>query len=123
MKNNDTKVIGFFSYTSPNEVLCTDGAACIIAGSEKSMEKYIKELDPNKQKTRTIRKTRFGEIMKGLRLGAAYSFDKDAYNKFYPLAKEEGLYVKIANFDEQELKGNRFFTVQIDFKNIENKKV
>lgn len=119
MKNNYTKVIGFFSYTSPTEVLCTDGSACIIAGSEYSMKNYIKEMDPTNNKFRTIRKTRFGDIMKGLKLGAAYGFDKDSYNKFYPLAIDEGLEVMTVNFDEQELKGNRFITVQIDIKNSE----
>ena len=109
----ETKVIGFFAYASRNEVLCTDGAACIITGSKESMEKYIKELDPHKKNDRTIRKTRFGEIMQGMRLGAAYAFDEEAYDKFYPLAREEGLPVEKPDFKKQESKGMRFFTVQI----------
>jgi hypothetical protein len=87
------------------------------------MKKYIQELYPTKITNRTIRKTRFGEILKGLELGAAYAFDKDSYSIFYPLAKEIGLDVKEANFTEQEKKGNRFFTVQIDFKKMRNKNI
>ena len=67
---------------------------------QKSMEEYVKELDPKSSKKRTIKKTRFGEIMRGLKLGAAYAFDEDAYNRFYPLAKEVGLDVQSADFPQ-----------------------
>ena len=110
---HDTKVIGFFAYASANEVVCTDRAACVITGSQKSMEEYIKELDPQDSKKRTIKKTRFGEIMRGLQLGAAYAFDEDAYTRFYPLAREVGLDVQPADFEKKKLEGLRFFIVQI----------
>lgn len=113
MPANETKIIGFFAYSSPREVVCTDNAACIIAGFQKSMEEYLKELDPHNRKIRTIRKTRFGEIMQGLLQGAAYAFDEDAYSRFYPLAREAGLEVQPADFAEQKSKGIRFFTVQL----------
>ena len=109
----DTKVIGFFAYASRNEVLCTDNAACIITGSQKSMEKYLKEFDPTGGRKHTIRKTRFGEIMQGLLQGAAYAFDEESYDQFYPLAREIGLDVQPADFASQKAKGMRFFTVQI----------
>ena len=51
--------------------------------------------------------------MQGIRYGAAYAFDEDAYNHFYPLARAEGLDVQPADFKRQKLKGMRFFTVQI----------
>jgi hypothetical protein len=113
MSINNTKVIGFFAYASYSEVVCTDGAACVITGSQKAMEEYLKELDPQNSKKHTIKKTRFGDIQKGLQLGAAYAFDEDAYNKFYPLAREVGLNVQPANFEEKKSEGLRFFTVQI----------
>lgn len=113
MSIHDTKVIGFFAYASPSEVVCTDGAACIITGSQKSMEEYLKELDPQNIRKRTIKKTRFGEIIKGMHLGAAYGFDEDAYNRFYPLAREIGLDVQPADFKTKKQEGLRFFTVQI----------
>ena len=113
MSIHDTKVIGFFAYAFPSEVVCTDGAACIITSSQKSMEMYLAELDPQNNRKRTIKKTRFGEIMQGMQLGAAYAFDEDAYNRFYPLAIEVGLDVKPADFKEKKREGLRFFTVQI----------
>jgi len=96
----NTKVIGFFAYASPSEVVCTDGAACVIAGSQKTRK-------------HTIKKTRFGEIIQGMQLGAAYAFDKDAYNRFYPLARQIELNIQPADFKKNKLKGMRFFTVQI----------
>ena len=113
MANHDTKIIGFFAYASQNEVLCTDVDACIITGSQKSMKEYLKELDPNNISKHTVRKTRFGEIMNGLKLGAKYAFDEDSYFEFYPLAREEGLNVEKADFKTQAKQGLRFFTVQI----------
>ena len=113
MSQNDSKVIGFFAYASRNDVLCTEGAACIIAGSKESMVNYLKEFDPTNIKKHTIKKTRFGEIMQGLHYGAAYAFDEESYGCFYPLAREEGLDVQQADFQKEQLKGNRFFTVQI----------
>ncbi|MFN0314991.1 MAG: hypothetical protein ACKVQA_08140 [Burkholderiales bacterium] len=87
---DDAKVIGYFAYTSPSEVAC-DGDACVIAGSEAGMKAYLVALGSGQPTRHTIRKTRFGEIMRGMRLGAAYAFDEAAYNRFYPLAKREGL--------------------------------
>ncbi len=113
MSIRDTKVIGFFAYASPSEVVCTDGAACVITGSQKSMEAYLKELDPQNIRKHTIKKTRFGEILQGMQLGAAYAFDEDAYKRFYPLAREVGLDVQPADFKRKKLEGLRFFTVQI----------
>ena len=51
--------------------------------------------------------------MQGLHYGAAYAFDEESYGCFYPLAREEGLDVQQADFQKEQLKGNRFFTVQI----------
>lgn len=38
-----------------------------------------------------VKKTRFGEVLTGLRLGAAYAFDEEACNRFFPLAQQHGL--------------------------------
>jgi hypothetical protein len=105
------KVVGFFAYASPAEVVCT-GEACVISGSERAMRDYLKEASP-RGKLHTIKKTRFGEILKGLQMGAAYAFDEDSYNKFYPLAREEGLDVAKADFGAKQQEGFRFFTVKL----------
>ena len=112
MSDRDTKVIGYFAYASPMQVVCT-GKACVIAGSEQSMKDYLQEIDPEGAKRRTIRKTRFGEILQGMRLGGAYAFDEESYARFYPLARTEGLNVAEADFKAAHQSGDRFFTVQL----------
>lgn len=112
MSDRYSKVIGYFAYASPTEIVCT-GKACVISGSQRAMRYYIAEIDPEGWKKNTIKKTRFGEIMRGLQLGAAYAFDKESYGRFYPLARKEGLPVAEGDFKEQKSKGFRFFTVQL----------
>jgi hypothetical protein len=115
MADNSRKVIGYFAFASPTEVVCTgdQGDACVISGSVRAMKAFLKEIDPDEQKGHTVKKTRFGEILRGLKLGAAYGFDEESYRKFYPLARQEGLSVEECNFDEIKSKGFRFFTVQL----------
>ena len=83
------KVIGYFSYTDFGEVCC-DGDACVIAGTERNMRTYINRMAKSNQKD-IIKKTRFGEIINGLRQGGAYAFDEKSYNKFYDLAMANGI--------------------------------
>ncbi len=70
MPERDTKVIGYFAYRSPTEIAC-DGDACLIAGSRAAMRRYLSISDPKNVDTHTIKKTRFGEIMKGMFTGAS----------------------------------------------------
>jgi hypothetical protein len=60
----------------------------------------------------TIKKTRFGEIMRGLRLGAAYCFDEEAYNRFFPLARMEGLNLGPEDFSDPGPHGVHLLRVQ-----------
>ncbi len=110
MADRDTKVIGYFAYASPEEVAC-DGEACMIAGSEAAMKRYLSISDPGNIHRQTIKKTRFGEIMKGLKLGGSYSFDEDAYNRFYPLAKQVGMPIEAADFTGSDSEEIKFMTV------------
>ncbi|MBK8989379.1 MAG: hypothetical protein IPM39_25515 [Chloroflexi bacterium] len=75
------KVIGYFAYESPTRVVCT-GAACVIAGSRRAMQQYLLEIDPQQRPHRTIQKTTFAEIKRGLELGAAYALTKQPINGF-----------------------------------------
>ena len=86
---DDAKVIGYFAYASQTEVVC-DGDACVVAGSDAALRTYISELGAVDGISHTVKKTRFGEIMRGMNLGAAYAFDEVAYSRFYPLAQREG---------------------------------
>lgn len=113
MSTHRSKVIGYFAYSSSADVVCT-GPACIISGTRRAMEQYLSEIDPDQRESRTIQKTTFDEIQRGLRLGAAYAFDRAAYRRFYPLAKRAGYAVMEADFDQHEARGERFFTVQLD---------
>lgn len=58
----------------------------------------------------TIRKTRFGEILRGLSLGAAYAFDEESYGRFLPLGRAVGLALDDADFSRHK---ERFLTVQL----------
>ena len=107
----DTKVIGYFAYASPVEVVC-DGDACIIAGSEGALRTYLSELGLAGPISNTLKKTRFGEIMHGIRLGAAYAFDEISYNRFYPLAKREGFDLGPEDFSPTAT-GRHFVKVQL----------
>ena len=47
MSDRYGKVIGYFAYTSPTEVVCT-GKACVISASQRAMRDYIAEIDPKR---------------------------------------------------------------------------
>ena len=113
MPQRDTKVVGYFAYWSPTQVVCTDVDACVVSGSISAMEEYLVEINPLRAAKATVKKTRFGEILRGLELGAAYAFDKESYARFYPLALDAGLPVAAADFEGQRNQGGRFFTIRL----------
>lgn len=117
MALRDTKVIGFIAIASRTNVICTDVDACVVAGSEMATKDHIAEIDIKNKYQVTIKKTRFGEIVEGMRLGGKYAFDKESYSRFYPLGKEIGLLLENPDFDNEEFKG-KFFTVKIDSKSL-----
>ncbi len=107
----DSKVIGYFAFRSKTEVIC-DGDACVISGSEQDMGNYIKFVSPGFSKKHTIKKTRFGEIIKGMKMGAAYAFDEQSYNRFYPLANKVGFNLKEVNFSGETETGFHFVVIR-----------
>jgi hypothetical protein len=113
MTQGSNKVVGYFAYASPTEVVCTgETNACVISGSVALMKKYIERIDPDSRAKRKIKKTTFGEVLRGMEHGAAYAFDEVSYARFYPLARKHGLPVEKADFSTPEHSGN-FFTVQL----------
>jgi hypothetical protein len=52
--------------------------------------------------TNTIKKTRFGEIIKGMKMGGPYAFDEESSKRFYPLAIKIGFDLKDEDFSETE---------------------
>ena len=112
MAQEETRIVGYFAHLSATDVLCTDVDACLISGSREAMERYLAEMAHDARKA-TIKKTRFGEVLRGLQLGAAYAFDREAYERFRPLALHAGVPVAEADFAAQERRGGRFFTVRL----------
>ena len=85
----------------------------MVAGSQAAMRRYMSIADPENVNRHTIKKTRFGEIMEGMTLGGAYSFDKESYNRFYPLALEVGLPVSPADFTGATPDDIKFMTISL----------
>jgi len=112
-RSDETKVVGSFAYYPLWKVICTEGGACLIAGSAGAMKQYLEELAPERAPRATVRKTRFGEILEGLEFGAAYAFDRESYARFYPLAVDAGLPVEPADFEAANRRGDRFFIVRL----------
>ena len=96
------KVIGYFAIRRGTPYILCDGDACVIAGSEQAINFYITKLAKQKVSNYTIKKTRYGEIVQGMRMGGVYTFDKKAYKRFYPLAKAEGIPVVEFEFEGDE---------------------
>jgi hypothetical protein len=88
---DNRQVIGYFAFLSPAQVMCTGGDACVVAGSEEAMRSHLQEELGARAGQATVRKVRFGEVLRGIELGGAYAFDEAAYAKFRPLAVRHGL--------------------------------
>lgn len=111
--NNDMKLIGYFAYEDV-EALCIEEDACLVVDSKEKMEYHIKEMEKEEGQKRKyrIRKTRFGEIMEGIKLGEAYAFDEWSYKRFYSLGKEKGMELKEWNEEESEKNGAIFMILR-----------
>jgi len=112
MTKGKNSVIGYFAFHPPQDVLC-DGDACIIAGSQSALNKYIKSLSDSRVEFQK-RKTRLGEILDGLFHGGAYAFDQESYKLFYPLANKYGYHLRDEIFSETET-GYHFVIVKNTF--------
>ena len=108
--HGDETIIGYFAATKRGDAVC-DGPACIIAGSYKTMKEYLassQNKPPGKVK---IMKTRFCEILSGMRMGGAYSFDAESYGRFLPLARDEGMDCEDADFRPDKEGDVKFMTI------------
>jgi hypothetical protein len=108
--NKDETIIGYFAATNRGDVIC-DGPACIIAGSYKTMKDYLAKSKTKPPGTVKIIKTRFGEILSGMRLGGAYSFDAESYGRFLPLAQEVGMNFGDVDFTPDKPGDVQFLTI------------
>lgn len=91
MSGRDTKVLGFVALKPGTPNVVCDGDSCIVAGSEKRMNEYIKAFSNNPDTKYQTSKARYGHVLKVIKLGGAYSFDEESYSRFCPLAREDGM--------------------------------
>lgn len=112
-KKSDTgQVIGYFAYASPTEVYC-DGNGCVIAGSQEAMSAYLNAAFPQHITKHTVKATTFEEIIKGIKLGAAYCLDEQSFARFRLLALKSGIDIGDADFCVSTETGMSFARVQI----------
>lgn len=108
------KVIGYIAEDDLGMTCCAE-EACIVAGSEEQMRKYLHRMTYNGIGRGIIRKIRFSSIMDGMKKGTEYAFDKEAYDRFLPLAEAN----KVENlpsgdkFLEEPANGLDFLTVRL----------
>ncbi len=101
MSDRETKVLGFIAAAPGGaDVLC-DGDSCVVMGSEKSIKQYVEMSDPSSSSTGyRISKARYGHVLKAMKMGGAYSFDREAFSRFCPLAREDG--IDVVDFASKE---------------------
>lgn len=85
-----TRVVGVYAYSEPGKVLRYQDA-CVVAESGDAIKIYIASLAGTRAAAMRVSKLRFGEIRDGLDSGAAYAFDREAYARFYTLARRAGI--------------------------------
>ena len=97
MSEYDTKVVGYFAFGQSSQVFRHENA-CVVAGTLDDMERYLTLLPPDAMAAMQIKKLRFGDIRSGLDKGGTYTFDEQAYRRFYPLASRAGIDVVAPSF-------------------------
>lgn len=91
MINKDTKVLGYIAVQpGTTNVLC-DGDSCIVAGSETLMEEYIAAFSGSRRAGHCTSKARYGHVIQAMKLGGIYSFDRESFTRFQPLARKDGM--------------------------------
>ena len=93
-------------------MLICDGNAALVAGTKDKLRLYIRQRNPGALEKITIIKARFGDIKRGMNSGAAYSFDEEAYNRFYPLARKSGMDIGPEDFSGETPTGLHFVRIQ-----------
>jgi hypothetical protein len=83
-------LIGYIAQATQYHVLC-DGDACVVFGSRLKFKSYLAGNPQTCDKSYSIKKAWFEDILTGLSFGAAYAFDEEAFRLFYPLAQRAGL--------------------------------
>ena len=90
-KQRSSKVVGYYAIRRGTPSILCDEDACVIGGNRKDVEYYITVLSDGFLEDYDIKKTTFGEIYKGMRMGGVYALDEKAYSVYLPLAKVKGM--------------------------------
>lgn len=107
-----SKVIGYVSMSLDKTGIFTDGSACIIAGSDDSMKRYILTEAPSSFSNQEIKKTRLREVMKGIEWGAEYQFDDISYARFKEAVENDNYFSKLEITKKQKKwYGSMFYNV------------
>jgi len=91
MTDRDSKVLGFVASIPGTINMLCDGDSCIVAGSEKQMQDYIATMGFDHKAKYRITKARYGHVVQAMKLGGAYSFDRDAFSRLAPLIQQDGI--------------------------------
>jgi len=84
----DKKVIGYIASYSRTQVLFVRDA-CLVMGSEKKMQHHISKNVPERKANATLKKIRFGDIVRSMSYGEKIVFDEEAFNRFYTISEIE----------------------------------
>ena len=85
-----SRVLGVYAHAAPDEVLRFE-EACLIAGSRERLRAYLQSRPQLRNVALVISKIRFADVHAGLDAGASYAFDKEAFERFAPLARDAGI--------------------------------
>lgn len=113
MSINDKKVIGYIASYSRTEVLFV-GDACLVMGSEKKLQHHISKNVLEQKAITTLKKIRFGDIIRSMSHGEKIVFDEESYNRFYPLGKQIGLQIEVPSSNTNEKSGSIFYLLSSD---------
>ena len=111
VESHEDAVVGYFASGGLN-VMC-DGDACIIASSREQMNQIMARQPGHPPQPMSVRPTTFGEIMQGLKMGAAYAFDEGAYAILLPLAQRCGLPLGPEDFTDPGPHGVHLVRIQL----------
>ena len=87
--NQYEKVIGYVAFHPAFQMFCED-VACIVAGTQSSMNKYLKSSSSDPKEFEK-RKTSYAQLVSGMEAGGLYAFDIESYKMFNSLAKKFSL--------------------------------
>lgn len=90
-KNRLNKIIGYVAIRKGTPSMLCDDTACIIGGIKRDIERYITANAGQNPEDYIIKKTTFGEIVRGLKMGGVYALDQGAFDNYLPVAKACGM--------------------------------